>query len=409
MKNRILLTVAILTMAIGWPSCTQEEETGTVQFGLNLSEDDALKSAASDARVAAALVTVQSENGALTYDKEYLPVYKFGDEYTTKSLKIPVGRHRLIEFMLVDSSGVVLWATPVEGSSLAHLVRQPLPIPFSVGTQETTTLSIQVIRVKDHPPSDFGYVNFKIGFVDRFCLKVFYSSRCVEEWPDGLMAPQLQPRLTIHAGDRLILDEPLNPGENMYLVQSLAKWYVITAHDCHGNVVFMKRIPAEELMKHRCADQFEPLVINREQPDILVTPEGMTDPTIKQGVFGTVVVPVDDSTDTERYDTRPVVRDIYFFPYAVLDSIFTFAPMNCYISPEMIHTDPEAIVRSNSDGFFQVPLEAGDYLYLVKENGQFYIDMREAHMSYRRLGHVQVNPEEVTKLMINIFDCSMWQ
>ncbi len=291
MKNRIFLTAALIAMAIGWPSCTQEEEAGSIQFGLNLSDDAALKSAASDARVAAALVTVQSENGELTCDKEYLPVYKFGGEYTTKSLKIPVGRHRLIEFMLVDSSGTVLWATPVEGSDLAHLVRQPLPIPFSIGTKENTTLSLQVIRVKDHPPADFGYVNFNIGFVDRFCLKVFYFSRCVEEWPEGLMAPQHQPRLTIHAGDRMLLDEPLNPGLNRYIVPVMARWYVLTATDCHGNVIYMERIPAKEMLMHRCADSFEPLVISRDQPDILVTPEGMSEPTIKQGVFGTVVVP----------------------------------------------------------------------------------------------------------------------
>ena len=214
MKNTILTIVAIVALALTWPSCTQVEEEGTIQFGLELSDDTDLKSAEAgaevDARVSAALITIVGENGELIFDKEYLPIYRFGTEYTTRSLKIPVGRFQLTEFMLIDSSGMVLWATPMEGSNLAHLVRKPLPIKFGISTEETTTIDIQVIRVKDHPPADFGYVNFDIGFVDRFCLKVFYSSRCVEEWPDGLMAPVHQPRLTIRAGDRIILDEAIS-------------------------------------------------------------------------------------------------------------------------------------------------------------------------------------------------------
>jgi hypothetical protein len=50
----------------------------------------------------------------------------------------------------------------------------------------------------------------------------------------------------------------------------------------------------------------------------------------------------------------------------VLDSIYTFAPIDCYISPDMLPMGPVAKVRSNSDGFFQLELRQGEYLYLVK-------------------------------------------
>jgi hypothetical protein len=147
-------------------------------------------------------------------------------------------------------------------------------------------------------------------------------------------------------------------------------------------------------------------VINREEPGVLVTPEGLTEPTINQGIFGMITIPVYDSTDFERYDVAPVVRDVYLFPWSVLDSIYTFAPIGCYIHPDMIGMDPLAIVRSNSDGFFELPLRVGEYLYVVKVGDQYFIP--DLQLSSRRGGYVMVYPEEITKLLIHIIDCSMW-
>jgi len=407
-----MILVAVAAMVSVWPSCTQTEETGEVKFGLELSDDSNLKSAEAEYNVTAALVTVISENGELIYDKEYLPIYRFGTEFTTKSLKIPMGEFQLTEFMLIDESGMVLWATPKEGSRLAHLVRQPLPIPFTISPEETTSLDVQVIRVKDYPPSDFGYAVFNIGFVDRFCLKVFYSSRCMEEWPDGVLgpdgsgAPIHQPMLSIWSGERMLIHEPLNAGLNRYRVPMVAEWYLITATDCHGQVIYEMKIPLKELLEHRCMDQFPPLMIYRDPiPGIIITPEGLKEPTIKQGVFGSISLPVDGTLQTENYDVYPVIRDIYFYPYTLMDSVRTFAPADCYFPEDFLPMEPVAIVRSNSDGYFQVPLDEGEYLYLVKEGDRYYMD---AYISSHLPGFVKVYPLEVTRLLIHVIDCSMW-
>jgi hypothetical protein len=300
----------------------------------------------------------------------------------------------------------------MEGSNLAHLVRQPLPIPFIISPDETTNLDIQVIRVKDHLPSDFGYVNFDIGFVDRFCLKVFYSSRCFEEWNDSIMGPEgwgapvHQPMLTIWSGERMLINEPLMAGLNRYGVPLAKEWYLITATDCHGQIIYEMKFQVDELLNHRCEDIYAPLVINRDpMPGILITPEGMTEPTIRQGVFGNITIPLDDTLPTDIYNISPVIKDIYFYPYAVMESIQTFAPMGCYFPADALGMGPVAIVRSNSDGFFQVPLDAGSYLYLVKEGNLYYMD---AYVSSHPPGFVKVYPEELTKLLIHIVDCSMW-
>ncbi len=412
MKNSVFIIITFAVMMVSWPSCTQPGENGKLQFGLELSNDSEMKSAVADRNIAEALVSITGMNGELIFEKEPLPIYKFGEQYTTRSLKLPVGEFHLTEFMLIDESGIVLWATPMEDSRLAHLVRHPLPVHFGISHEQTTNLNIQVIRVNDHPPADFGYVSFDIGFVERFCLKVLHSSRCMEEWndsilgPDGSMAPIHQPRFTMYLGNRLVVDEPLNQGLNHFAVPMMYDWYLLSATDCHGQLFYEEKIHLKELVNHRCTPDYPPLVISHD-PDsgIIITPEGLYEPTISQGVFGSILQPLDNYM-TDQPDVWPVIRDIHFYPYAIMDSIYTFAPMDCYFPLEMIHMDPVAIVRTNSDGYFQVPLEVGEYLYLVKEDDRYYINFSD---SSRRPGHVMVYPKEVTELWIHLVDCSMWQ
>ena len=65
----------------------------------------------------------------------------------------------------------------------------------------------------------------------------------MEEWndsilgPDGTGAPVYQPMITIRSGDRMLIHKPLNAGLNSYSVP-MAEWYLITAADCHGQVIY---------------------------------------------------------------------------------------------------------------------------------------------------------------------------
>jgi hypothetical protein len=319
----------------------------------------------------------------------------------------------LTEFMLLNSDGMVMWATPKVGSPLAHLVRNPLPVHFAISSEQTTSLDVQVIRVGNYNPDDFGYVNFNIGFVDAFCLKVAYSSRCIDEWPDdvlgpdGTVAPIHQSMITVYVGDRMILHEPMQQGLNRYRLPMVNSGYLITASDCRGRTFYEEKFQLDQLLEHGCDPNLRPLLIQHPSgPGIIITPEGLYEPTIRQGVFGSIVLPVDDYMVNGQPDIWPVVRDIYFYPWAVMDSIYTFAPIDCYFPAELIHMEPTAIVRTNSEGYFQVPLEAGEYLYLVKTENGYYVD---SALSSQRPGFVMVYPWEVSVLWINILDCSMWQ
>ncbi len=292
-------------------SCEREDQKGTIQFQLEMEGTKALKGATDADQISAALVTIRDVNGMLIYEKEHLPLYSFGNSYATRSLELPAGGFTLEEFMLVDANGVVRWATPREGSEMARLVRQPPPVPFEVIPYQTTSLDIQVVRTEDHPPSDFGYVHFDIGFVDAFCLKVFFSTRCTDSlyadndslaYPMGPELPVYLPMLKIRSGNRVLLNEPLYPGINQYRIPISREPYKLMASDCRGKVIYEEILPLEILLEHRCGDRFEPLIIpGVPYPPILITPEGLTDPTIDQGIFGQVTLGLDgfmvDSAD----------------------------------------------------------------------------------------------------------------
>jgi len=213
--------------------------------------------------------------------------------------------------------------------------------------------------------------------------------------------------LSIWGRDRLLLQKPLQGGLNRFSIPFVSEWYRITATDCHGNVIYEEKLPLDVLLEHRCGDSFDPLLIYRDPPipGILITPEGLREPTIKQGVFGAIEFPIDDSIYLDQYMVYPVIRDIYFYPFSVMDSIQTFAPMGCYFPADALGMRPLAVVRSNSDGIFQVPLDEGNYLYLVKEGDRYYMN---SYKSSDRPGFVKVYPGEVTRLIIQVIDCSMW-
>lgn len=405
----IFLWMVVLTLGT---SCTKEDPEGALRLGIQLSGEETLKGAVTDRNVTAALVTIAGENGHLLYDHEYLPLYSFGEGFAAQSLKLPAGHHTLEGFMLVDSAGTVQWATPRSGSNLARFVDHPLPVPFTIRSEQTTTLQVEVVRTSDYQPSDFGYATFEIRFVERFCLQVFYSTRCMETWndsimgPDGSGAPIYMPMLSVWSGNRMLFREPLNPGLNQYQLPMLNEAYILEATDCTGQVAYRETFLLRQLLQHTCGDNYPPLVIYRDTiPGIVITPEDLSEPTISQGVSGQLSSGLDSFMIQDSTDLPPLMRELFFFPYRVVDSLYVMAPIDCHFPIQWVQESPVAVVRSNTAGFYQVPLEAGEYLYLVRDGDQYFWD---AYISSHRPGHVEVFRDSVTVRNIHIIDCSMW-
>lgn len=397
-----LLPLVLLAMVLGGCSKNEEQLKGNVDFGMTTGIESALKAGSVPSYdVSAALITVTDFNGNIVFEKKQLEFYSFGDVFITNSVSLEVGKYQLTEFFLIDSSGTVIWATPVEGSHLASLVEDPVPINFRIDADRTTHVVPEVVRVGSHNPSDFGYVDFIVNFVERFCVWINYESPCMDWYgpEDSLSSPYIpQPAiLEVFTRDGMVLRKPLIPGDNHIQIPRGYPRYKFVVHDC-GGICYSESLEATELIMHSCFNGDPLLIFCDPQPsDIIITPEGLKEPDIGQGVFGQVA-----QMGWETDEFIPLVRDIHFFHYPEDDSlIHILGGTDCYIHQE-IWFPPVGIVRSNTDGYFQIPLDAGKYLYMVETPNGYYIDM---YISSRLPGEAIVKENEVTKLDIIIYPC----
>jgi len=417
------MTVSVIMAMLVWQGCNKTDEnlTGSIDFGMNPLVEETLKSLSSGHHdVAAALVSIKNANGELVYDKEYLEFYMFGEAFLTKSLKLEVGKYRLTEFLLVNEEGEVTWATPLEGSRLAHLVDDPLPIEFRVLEDETTHVHPQVVRIGNYNPDDFGYVNFNVSFVERICMAVYFESNCywmndsiypapmgydtIVSPDDGIIAPIYPARMLIYSNDRLLTETYLNPGENKVWIPMGYDEYKIVVYDCGNQPCFDAHFGMEELKHFSCRNgEFLYIECGYTNPEVIITPEDILEPTIDQGVFGRITQSVWwDENGTDDYTIIPLVAQLYIYENSMYDSIYYHVEGNdCLVYPDM-NRQPLAIVQSNSNGYYQLPMEEGKYNYMVQVPYGFYIDF---WVSSHLPGVFEVIAGEVTILNIHVNDC----
>ncbi len=259
----------------------------------------------------------------------------------------------------------------------------------------------------NHPPADFGYLEFFIDFVDRFCLKVLYPYRNMPDcYPEGIMAPWHQSTLVIYHGDRQIFREAMNPGLNHYAIPLLDGIYTVTATGCKGSIIYKQDFHVRELMGFCCEDHCEPLIVrHHEDSTLLITPEGLLEPDIQQGLYGFIHMEQRDAYMLDSIHWPPATFELHLFPRTLMDSVLYASPIDCFIPQEAIPMEALARVQTNTEGFYQLPAETGKYFYLVRVEDGYMLD---SYISSRKPGEVQVLPEELTSLDIHLIDCSMW-
>ena len=114
------------------------------------------------------LVTIVDIADTPVYTNEEITLYRMGTGIVSASLELKTGSYKLIEFMVVDNKGQVIFVTPKEGSNRAYLVDDPLPIEFSVNENELTTVIPEVLNTEGLDPEEFGYANFCLKVVETF-------------------------------------------------------------------------------------------------------------------------------------------------------------------------------------------------------------------------------------------------
>ncbi len=203
---RFLFAVLAILPVFVFNSCekknsTDRNVTGLAAFSFSLNKQAA--SAKSDSTGTGIvsyqlMVSISDLAGIPVMTDKMIPVYTFGSGFISEKIEIKTGEYNLTKFIVIDQLGQVVFAAPVEGSPLAYITNDPLPVSFIVLADQVTTVVPEVIAVGNYTPGDFGYTNFGIKVVTPLD---FYAV-CFLDNPLVMAPTQItEAKLTVYSND----------------------------------------------------------------------------------------------------------------------------------------------------------------------------------------------------------------
>ena len=203
----------LVTLALSLITCEPNERitpetSGSLLLGIELPE-----TSPADGRIDAngklsILITIENESGETILDQEVLKLTKLNKEFITKPISLVSGNYKIVDFMVIYDLDEVIYITPKEGSPLAYLVDQPVPITFSISKNLVTKLAPWVISTLRKSPKDFGYSSFAFTYVPTFdfliTLFAFNNETNSYELTEG--------SLQVKAGGEIVFDSALCAG-----------------------------------------------------------------------------------------------------------------------------------------------------------------------------------------------------
>jgi hypothetical protein len=133
---KLLLSFLIPLAVIGIWSCENRNDDftgkGKAEFSLSMPDDGAKSSSGSslDSGIMSyhIMVSIEDMGGNSVISDSLIPVYAFGTGFTSENVELQSGDYNLTKFLVINPTGTVIYASPVEGSPLAYLVNDPLPL-----------------------------------------------------------------------------------------------------------------------------------------------------------------------------------------------------------------------------------------------------------------------------------------
>ena len=150
-----------------------EQRKGSVSFGFSISDRSGRIN--QDIALSHLIISAENDNGTV-FEDEVIPLVSFDNEYTTEPVSLNTGSYRLTKYLVAGEDGTIHYATPVEGSELAYLVNDPLPIHIVVSKNEVIEVKPEVVSTSEGTVEDFGYGEFGFNIVETFdvLLGVFH-------------------------------------------------------------------------------------------------------------------------------------------------------------------------------------------------------------------------------------------
>jgi hypothetical protein len=114
--------------------------------------------------------TLKGPDGVLVNRK--IDLYLINDQYITQPQQMVTGSYSMEQFLVLNISNSILYATPLENSPLADLVENPLPLSFDVTAEGTSNVVPEVLEVAGQQASDFGFTTFGFEVVKTTAVKL---------------------------------------------------------------------------------------------------------------------------------------------------------------------------------------------------------------------------------------------
>jgi len=220
-----LIFLAVLSLF----SCEKKNNTGpgTAEFSIStLEELNGSKSGTSDDSSTIVsyqiMISVEDMEGNPVLTDKLVPLYIFGTGFVSENVEIEAGQYNLTKFLVINPSGIVIYAAPLAGSPLAYLVSKPLPIPFRIFPEQITRILPEVLPVGDYPPEQFGYANFGVQIIKPL---VFWTICYLD---DPIIMPPVVPttaRLTVYAANGWHYTFKLEPRVNRLIIRGGSEFY----------------------------------------------------------------------------------------------------------------------------------------------------------------------------------------
>jgi hypothetical protein len=201
--NRSFLLMVIVTFITVLSSCEKKGNQtglkGSAEFSVTLPVNNSSKSV-SDSVTASyqIMISVEDLSGDAVFTDKLIPLYVFGTGFVSESIEIGAGEYKLTKFMVINMSGEVIYAAPLEGSPLAYLSEKPLPLNFNILADQVTRVLPEVLAVGDQTPDKFGYASFGVQIIKPVDL----WAMCVLD--PGILMPPITittAKLTVYAPD----------------------------------------------------------------------------------------------------------------------------------------------------------------------------------------------------------------
>jgi hypothetical protein len=202
--NRLISIALIVPMFIFAISCEKKsgnfDGTGKAEFSISTADMGAKSDSIPDTTAYSyqLMVSVVDLEGNAVLTDKLIPLYVFGTGFLSENIELPAGNLKLTKFMVINASGEVIYASPLEGSPLAYLVNDPLPVTFTIKPDQVTKILPEVLFVGEHTPGDFGYASFGVQIIKP----LHFWTMCVLD-PSPLMPPIVitTAKLTVVAPD----------------------------------------------------------------------------------------------------------------------------------------------------------------------------------------------------------------